>query len=74
LQAQYVIATQEATVMAMNPDAVARVTGLRHDALIASIDSDPVLGHPARLFAHWGGIAALVPTLDDAALDRLLRG
>ena len=52
LQADFLIAAQNATVMAMNPTAVARVTGLARDALLARIDTDPVLGHSARLFGH----------------------
>ena len=56
----------------MNPTAVARVTGLARDALLARIDTDPVLGHSARLFGHWGGVDRIVPDIDEAALDLLL--
>ena len=73
LQADRVIASAHARVMAMNPEAVARVTGLDHEALGSCIDHDPVLGHPVRLFASWGGIAAVVPQVDASTLTLALR-
>lgn len=70
LQASVVYALPEARVVAMEPPAIARVTGLDSDRLAALIEDDPVLGHPVRHFAALGGIADLLP---DASPERLLR-
>ena len=44
-------------VVAMGPDAIARVTGLDTARLI---EDDPLLGHPVRHFEALGGITAIV--------------
>lgn len=72
LQADRVIASEHARVMAMNPEAVARVTGLDRDALRAHIDDDAVIGHDVRLFAQWGGVAAVVAQVDESTLNTML--
>jgi len=71
LQAQTIDALAEARVVAMEPAALARVTRLPEADLAALIENDPLLGHPARHFARWAGIADLLP---DANPDRLLPG
>jgi biotin-independent malonate decarboxylase gamma subunit len=69
LQAPEVYALAGARVVAMEPAAIARVLR-RPDAEIAAlIENDPVIGHPVRHFAHWGGIAEILP---DGDYDRLL--
>lgn len=72
LQADRLHALQSARVMAMNPQAVARVTGLDAGALAACIDHDPVLGQPIEAFANWGAVAAIVREVDLAALGALV--
>jgi malonate decarboxylase beta subunit len=66
LQADALLALRSARVIAMNPDALARVTGL--DAAQA-IEDDPLLGHPVRHLAALGGVARV---LDDAGAARVL--
>ena len=57
LQAPVLYALREARVVAMEPNAIARVTGL--DAAQLSED-DPLLGQPVRHFEGLGGVAAIV--------------
>lgn len=72
LQADSVVALRGARVMAMDPRAVARVTGLDQEALVACIETDPVLGHAASLLARWDGITASVAKVDAATLEQLV--
>ncbi len=69
LQAPRVYALPDARVVAMEPAAIARVTGLDARALAARIEDDPLVGHPVRHFASWGGIVEILP---DASPERLL--
>ncbi|HEY3178104.1 MAG TPA: biotin-independent malonate decarboxylase subunit gamma [Casimicrobiaceae bacterium] len=57
LQAQELYALPHARVVAMEPAAIARVTGLDVATLIAD---DPLLGHPVRHFAALGGVDAIL--------------
>ena len=68
LQANEATALAGARVVAMEPAALARVTGLPQPALAALIENDPLLGHPVRHFAAWAGWDELLP---DADPDRL---
>lgn len=68
LQGTRVFALPSARVTAMEPSAIARVTGLDAVRLRELIDDDPLVGTPARHFAAWGGIDA---TLPDLGFDRL---
>ncbi len=75
LQGSPLYALDSARVVAMAPQAISRVTGLDAGALAARIDSDPLVGHPVRQFAAWGGVDALIERADaqaivDLALDR----
>ena len=65
LQAPRLYALRGARVVAMEPSAVARVTGLPAGDLI---ENDPLLGQPVRHFAAQGGVAAII---DDASLTAL---
>lgn len=65
LQAGERYALPQAQVIAMEPTAIARVTGVDAAALI---ESDPMLGHPVRHFAAQGGVSAMI---DDASLASL---
>jgi hypothetical protein len=67
LQADTVTATADAHVIAMEPRAVARVTGVA----IAAGESDPLVGHDVAAFAAWGGITRIVQHVDAALLDAL---
>jgi hypothetical protein len=69
LQAQEVYAVDGARVVAMEPAAIARVLRIPQQEIAALIDGDPLVGQPVRHFAHWGGIAEILP---DADRDRLL--
>ena len=69
LQAREVYALADARVIAMEPAAIARVIRLPEREIAALIENDPLLGHPVRHFAGWGGIAEILP---DADRDRLL--
>ncbi len=69
LQAPRVFALAGSRVVAMEPPAIARVTGLDARALAAKIEDDPLVGHPDRHFAAWGGVARILP---DASLERVL--
>ncbi len=73
LQAQELVATRAARVMAMDPAAVARVTRLPAAALADAILHDAVLGHAIACFAHWGGVRAIHDHLGTAELDALTR-
>jgi malonate decarboxylase beta subunit len=66
LQAGALGAVAGARVIAMPPEAIARVTGV--DAA-ARIEDDPLLGHPVRHFAALGGVDRLLP---DASLASVL--
>jgi malonate decarboxylase beta subunit len=57
LQAQALYALPHSRVVAMEPAAIARVTGLD---VVALIENDPVLGQPVRHFAALGGVEAIV--------------
>ena len=57
LQAPELYALPQSRVIAMEPAAIARVTGLDVARLI---EDDPLLGHPVRHFAALGGVAAIV--------------
>lgn len=65
LQAQTLYAVADARVVAMEPSAIARVTGIDAGAMI---EDDPMLGQPVRHLAAQGGVAAIVP---DASLASL---
>ena len=69
LQAPEVYAVAQARVVAMEPVAIARVTRVPKQEITALIEDDPLLGHPVRQFARWGGIAEIVSEID---CDRLL--
>jgi malonate decarboxylase beta subunit len=62
LQAPMLYALPGASVVVMEPSAVARVTGLPADDLV---ENDPLVGHPVRHLQAQGGAAAIVP---DASL------
>jgi malonate decarboxylase beta subunit len=57
LQAPELYALPHSRVVAMEPAAIARVTGLDVASLI---EDDPLLGQPVRHFAALGGVAAVV--------------
>lgn len=57
LQAPELYALPQARVVAMEPQAIARVTGLDATRLI---EDDPLLGQPIRHFEALGGVAAIV--------------
>jgi malonate decarboxylase beta subunit len=69
LQASRVYALAGTRVVAMEPDAIARVTKQDSEHLAALIENDPLLGQPIRHFAEWGGIAEILPELTS---DRLV--
>jgi malonate decarboxylase beta subunit len=69
LQAPRVLALDGARVVAMEPAAIARITGLDGATLAARIEADPLVGHAVRHFAAWGGVAEILP---DATPERLL--
>jgi len=64
LQGSLVYALEGARVVAMPPNAIARVTGQDATALSARIESDPLVGHPVRHFGSWGGVARVVERAD----------
>ena len=74
LQASSVYALPQARVVAMEPAAIARVTGLDPAQLTALVEEDPVLGHPVRHFRTWGGITNIVPEADREQLLSLVAG
>lgn len=65
LQAPVLYALPGASVVAMEPSAIARVTGLPAADLV---ENDPLVGHPVRHLQAQGGVAAIVP---DASLASL---
>ena len=69
LQASHVYALAVARVVAMEPDAIARVTKQDEEQLAALIENDPLIGPPVRHFASWGGIDEILPELSH---DRLV--
>jgi len=71
LQGAKVFALPAARVTAMEPSAIARVTGLDAVRLRELTDDDPLVGTPARHFAAWGGIDATLPDLAPARLAAL---
>jgi len=72
LQAPNVYALPQARVVAMEPAAIARVTGLDPAELMTLIEEDPALGHPVRHFGAWGGIKRIVPEMDRERLLSLV--
>ena len=68
LQAGHVYALPSARVVAMDPAAIARVTGQDPARLTALVEDDALLGHPVRHFARWGGITEMLPDADAARL------
>jgi biotin-independent malonate decarboxylase gamma subunit len=74
LQASRVYAVENAEVVAMEPAAIARVTRRDPAQLVALMEGDPVLGHPVRHFATWGGIKEIWPANEAGEqLARLLQ-
>jgi len=63
LQADVRLAVRDARVMAMAPEAIARVTGVAGDG-----DDDPMLGQPVRHLQAQGGIDALIDDADPATI------
>jgi malonate decarboxylase beta subunit len=68
LQASPLYALPHARVVAMEPSAIARITGLRAGTLI---EDDPLLGQPVRHLAALGGVDEI---LHDDRLASLLAG
>jgi malonate decarboxylase beta subunit len=68
LQSSRVYATEDARVVAMDPAAIAGVTRRDPAQLAALIEDDPLLGHPVRHFAAWGGIDEILPAPEAAGL------
>lgn len=64
LQARALYALPEARVVAMEPAAIARVTRQDPEHVAALVEDDPLLGHPVRHFARWGGVTGIVPDAD----------
>ena len=64
LQADRLYAHPGARIVAMEPDAVLRVTGMDPVMLRLAIENDPLLGQPARHFAALGGLAMISATAD----------
>jgi hypothetical protein len=65
LQADRVYALPGSRVVAMEPPALARVTGMDAAMLARAIDDDPLLGHAARHLAALGGLT-LIDAIGDA--------
>ena len=65
LQAHALYALPDARVVAMEPSAMARVTGLAAGTLV---EDDPLVGQPVRHLQAQGGVVAIVP---DASLASL---
>jgi malonate decarboxylase beta subunit len=66
LQADELYAAPGASVVAMAPEAVARVTGLDREHLARAIVDDVLFGHPVRHFASLGGVVDVLA--DEAAV------
>ena len=65
LQADALYALPDARVVAMEPSAMARVTGIAAPTLI---EDDPLVGQPVRHLQAQGGVTAVVPDGSLAAL------
>jgi malonate decarboxylase beta subunit len=65
LQAPVLYALATSRVVAMEPQALARVTGLPAQELM---ENDPLIGQPVRHFAAQGGVVALI---DEASLEAM---
>ena len=65
MQASTLYALRDARVVAMEPSAIVRVTGLPAGTLI---EDDPLLGQPVRHLMAQGGVAAIVPDASIASL------
>jgi len=65
LQAPLLYALASSRVVAMEPSALARVTGVAAESLI---EDDPLLGQPVRHFAAHGGVHGVI---DEASLAAL---
>ena len=65
MQASTLYALAPSRVVAMEPSAIVKVTGLPAGNLI---ENDSLLGQPVRHFSAQGGVAAIVP---DASLASL---
>ncbi len=64
LQASDVYAMSDSRVVAMAPAAIARVTRLPSAEIAALVENDPVLGHPVRHFASFGGVDRILADHD----------
>jgi hypothetical protein len=71
LQAPELLALSGARVIAMEPSAIARVTGLPAAALI---ENDPLLGQPVRHLAALGGVDRIVDEADIVPALARMRG
>jgi hypothetical protein len=65
MQAGTLYALQDTRVIAMEPSAIVRVTGLPAGTLI---EDDPLLGQPVRHLMAQGGVAAILPDASIASL------
>jgi len=65
LQAPFLYALASSRVVAMEPSAIARVTGLDAATLV---ENDPLLGQPVRHFALHGGATAVIADASIASL------
>lgn len=65
LQADVLCAVPGARVIAMDPAAIARVTGVNAERLI---EHDPMLGQPVRHLAALGGVAQVLPDASPQAV------
>ena len=65
LQAPVLYALASSRVVAMEPSALARVTGL---PAVSLIENDPLVGQPVRHFAAQGGVASVISEATLAAL------
>jgi malonate decarboxylase beta subunit len=70
LQGDRLCAIEGARVIAMAPDAIARVTGLDAATLI---ESDPLLGQPLRHLASFGGVDSVLPDARPAPILEFAR-
>jgi biotin-independent malonate decarboxylase beta subunit len=59
LQADRLYALPRSRIVAMEPQALALVTGMDAALLARAIDDDPLLGHPVRHFAALGGLTVV---------------
>ncbi len=65
LQAPWLYALAPSRVVAMEPSAIARITGLDAATLM---ENDPLLGQPVRHFATQGGVSAVIADASIASL------